>query len=87
MNREDLYNGVTEVRDDLVEAAVPGKRRRPLWIPLAAAAAAIAVAVTALWPGGGGGKASPYLLAAAGEPKSTRLNSSHSNSTRMPSSD
>ncbi len=69
MNREDLYNGVTEVRDDLVEAAVPGKRRRPLWIPLAAAAAAIAVAVTALWPGGGGGKASPYLLAAAAYPE------------------
>lgn len=68
MNREDLYDGVTEVRDDLVAAAAPGKRRRPLWIPLAAAAAAVAVAVTALWPRGSG-TASPCLLAAAVYPR------------------
>lgn len=68
MNREELYDGVTEIRDDLVEAAAPKKRRRRFWIPLAAAAA-IAVAVTVLWPRGGESWASPYLLAAAAYPE------------------
>ncbi|MBD5147411.1 MAG: serpin family protein [Oscillibacter sp.] len=71
MNQEDIYDGVTDVRDDLVEAAAPKKRALRLWMPLAAAAAVV-LAVTALWPrigGTAGGKASPYLLSAAVYPE------------------
>lgn len=79
MNQEDIYNGVTDVRDDLVREAAPKKKSSRLWIPLAAAAA-IVLAVTALWPKSGGSfsgvagpgadpGASPYLLSAAVYPE------------------
>lgn len=58
MKNEDIYDGVTEIRDDLIDGAARGmaRRRRRSWLPAAVAAAAIALAVGAalLWRGGGG---------------------------------
>lgn len=52
MKREDIYNGVTEIRDDLIEKAERGLKRRRRWaVPAVAAMLAVAVGLTALWPG------------------------------------
>lgn len=60
MKREDIYNGVTEIRDDLIEKAEKGLKRRRRWaIPAVAAMLAVAVGLTALWPGLRSGPDSP----------------------------
>ena len=52
MNAEDIYGGVTGIRDDLVDQAKKRPRRR--WVPAIAAMLALAVlAGVTLRPGGG----------------------------------
>ena len=75
MNGEDLYNGVTNIRDDLVEGAEkivkkkPFRRRR--WMVSTAAVLLVALTLTVIldpWgvPGGA------YVIAAAKYPKQTQ---------------
>lgn len=60
MKREDIYNGVTEIRDDLIEKAEKGLKRRRRWaFPAVAAVLAAAVGLAALWPGLRNGPGSP----------------------------
>lgn len=55
MKREDIYNGITDIDDDLIDgAAAKTKRRKTVrfWVPAVAAVLAICVGLTALWPRG-----------------------------------
>ena len=69
MKREDIYDGVTDIRDDLIDGAKAPKRKRPKWRWVSAIAAALAVVFVAgiLLPNGGGGSA--YAIAEAKHPK------------------
>lgn len=56
MKREDIYNGITEIDDDLIDAAASAKRKRRtarFWVPAVAAALAVCVGLTALRPWAG----------------------------------
>lgn len=56
MKREDIYNGITEIDDDLIDAAAAAKRKRRtarFWVPAVAAALAVCVGLTALRPWAG----------------------------------
>lgn len=56
MKREDIYNGITDIDDGLIDGAAAKKKRRSparFWVPAVAAVLALAVGLTALWPGGG----------------------------------
>ncbi len=70
MKGEDIFNAVTDARDDQIEAAKsPPKRkhRRALWISAVAAALAAAVGIGAVF--GGGLSTSAYAIAEANYPK------------------
>ena len=69
MKGEDIYNGVTEIRDDLIEGAAAPQRRRPakkrLLGTVAAVLAAALVAGYFLWPGSGPAVIEGYAIAEA----------------------
>lgn len=53
MKREDIYNGITEIDDALIDGALGKKKRRGaarFWVPAVAAGLAVCVGLTALWP-------------------------------------
>lgn len=87
MDREDIYDGITDVRDDLVEQADKQERkdrkpRRSRWIAGLAAMLAVAVlAGTALRPGGrysgGGDSGGPADGSDAGGTVSTAMLAAH----------
>lgn len=56
MKNEDIYNGITEIDDALIDRAVQRKPRRPgrrrLWVPAVAAVLALCVGLAVLGPGG-----------------------------------
>lgn len=55
MKREDIYNGITDIDDDLVDGAAAKKKprwRARFWVPAVAAVLAVCVGLTALWPRG-----------------------------------
>ena len=51
MKKEDIYNGITEIRDDLIEGAAKKRKRPQIWQTLVAAglAAVIALGGFAVW--------------------------------------
>lgn len=56
MKREDIYNGITEIDDDLIDGAAAKTKRRitaRFWVPAVSAALAVCVGLTALRPWGG----------------------------------
>lgn len=69
MKREDIYNGVTDIRDDLIDGAKAPQRKRHPWRWVSAVAAVLAVVFVAglLLPQGGGGTA--YAIAEAEYPQ------------------
>ena len=73
MKGEDIYNGVTEIRDDLIEGAAAPQRRRPakkrLLGTVAAVLAAALVAGYFLWPGSGPAVIEGYAIAEAEYPE------------------
>lgn len=72
MNNEDLYDGITDIREDLIDVAAARKRprRRRLWTSAIAAMLALAVLLgVALRPGGGGMSASACAIAEAEYPE------------------
>ena len=72
MNNEEIYDGITEIHDDLIDGAgARGGRRRRRWAPaVAAVVAAVALVGAVLRPGSGGGMtASAYAIAEAEYPE------------------
>ena len=68
MNNEEIYDGITEIHDDLIDGAgARGGRRRRRWAPaVAAVVAAVALVGAVLRPGSGGGRPCPFPLRGGG---------------------
>lgn len=72
MNNEDIYDGITDIRDDLIEGAARKRRTRRRWTSALAAMLALAVLLgVALRPdaGSSGMSASAFALAEAEYPE------------------
>lgn len=63
MKSEKLYDAITDVREELVTQALPGKKRpaRKRWMGLTAAALAAMLAVSLLLPGGSSPAGNPFV--------------------------